>query len=191
MPKMTRADFLANAERVWSRALDNFVRDQHLAAALIGYDAMARETMFMLGPAPTPDMSEQELAELRDSEATSLRAGVIPVRGRWQDNLDSLHHLMRENRCVAALCLGEAWVAKDDTALDVAQHGLRPSEHPNNVETLYLNATWPREYASRLHLRDVTRDDHGRRHLAPVEEELPPGATIAAWLETILPGPHR
>lgn len=191
MPKMSRADFVETVESVWGRALDNFVRDDHLAPALIGYDPMGRETMFLMGSSVTAEMSPAEVAEVEASEEQARRAGIIPVRGRWQENLDALRATMRERRCVAAVCLGEAWVVKNEAAVDAAQSGVRASEHPENVEILYLNAMWPREYVSTLHLREVSRDDSGVRHLARADDPLPDGASIAAWMEEILPAAHR
>lgn len=183
MPKMTRAGFAAEVDRIWNLARSNFERDRRLHGAIIAYDAMGRQAMFLA-------LTAEDYDNVEERKKTE-RSGVVPIRGDFAENAEAMSRIFREGRMVAAVRVSEAWSAEDDVAADVMALHMSPGEHPMSREVALACGFWPREHFIAYYTAEIVRDDRGENPvLGPTRRLDDEQAMVESWLWEALPQPY-
>lgn len=183
MAKLARDEFLRIHAHFTQRARENFERDQHVAPVLAGFDIKGKDAM-AVGTDP---------GQVNSTEAQgALKQGLHVLPAPFREHKESVLAFLNSANCVAAIVVGEAWLAYGDVAQDVMEMGIAASEHPSRQEVVLVSAVWPREYVQRHNVIDIHRDEHGRGFLGENRspEMLGPQGYVVEWLSGMLPQPH-
>lgn len=177
MPRLTRTTFIESISDLWLLALENFHRDQALHGVLIAFNAKGEMQFLMHAP---------------DGDAEVLAQGFVPVPGPWQDHLDLVGSALAEHQAVAAVMIGEAWTARDETAAEIVRMNIDVHEHPMREETIFLVGLWPREFVASGYRAAITRGDRGENPQLSDASNFRDGPALAlvSWLAELLPAPH-
>jgi hypothetical protein len=178
---MTYAEFDRAAAGIFADACRILPRDGRVAQALLGFDAKGRQAAQVLPVAADADPADVAFAH---------RAGVATVTGDLSANERDVAGILAARRVVAAVTVGEAWLAPLDLADATGPEALlaRPVDMPGRVEVVMVTAAWPAQGYRRMLIARIDRT--GPVPVAVDPGDRPGASERTGWLERVLPGPH-
>lgn len=174
MPRLNPTTLTQVVDTLWENAQHNFRTAGFVYPHLIGLNPDARNTIFVQEPATSP---------------VAQRPGHVAVPGPWTDHLDLIRDTMTTNGIVAAILIAEAWVTRNQAAIDTMTMNIPVHEHPMKDEMVLVVGSYPKAGIPAYgHSAIVTRDDQGNNATlsTPIPITSNDSTLVGTWLTDLL-----